>query len=298
MRSAFTLIECLVSIAIIGVLIAILFPVVSSVRRSARDTQCGSNMRQVGVAIQAHGSSRNQFAPLGGRVVADFASTARGSIAPLLQDSEKRRYSYVPAPPSFPFSEIVMPFHAALGRQLGTPPDVVQSLVAIDEAGAADITSWRVFSCPGVEDRPRASNLLEISSPDGANSIAVLLRLRCDFALNEPVFGFRPNESRLLAGQLSRIKRPSVVMLLADGGRVAASTISDGASLFWESNDSAVRPLTLGDALLGNGRVYSQRNLFDVRRHRGRMNLLFADGHVELRRIEPGELSSVVISDW
>lgn len=49
-RAAFTLIELLTVIAIIGILAAILIPVVQSVRSSARTSQCVSNLRQIGQA--------------------------------------------------------------------------------------------------------------------------------------------------------------------------------------------------------------------------------------------------------
>jgi prepilin-type N-terminal cleavage/methylation domain-containing protein/prepilin-type processing-associated H-X9-DG protein len=50
--NAFTLIELLTVIAIIGILAAILIPVVQSVRDSARATQCMSNLRECGNLIQ------------------------------------------------------------------------------------------------------------------------------------------------------------------------------------------------------------------------------------------------------
>tara|TARA_B110000285_G_scaffold60430_2_gene69356 strand:+ start:7018 stop:7722 length:705 start_codon:yes stop_codon:yes gene_type:complete len=49
-RSAFTLIELLSVIAVIGVLAAILIPVVGKVRKSSYDATCTSNLRQVSAA--------------------------------------------------------------------------------------------------------------------------------------------------------------------------------------------------------------------------------------------------------
>ena len=51
-RRAFTLIEILVVIAIIGILSAILFPVFSRARESGRAKACMSNMKQLGLAFQ------------------------------------------------------------------------------------------------------------------------------------------------------------------------------------------------------------------------------------------------------
>ena len=50
LKKGFTLIELLVVIAIIGILAALLFPVVSKAMDSAKDTECISRMRQVGFA--------------------------------------------------------------------------------------------------------------------------------------------------------------------------------------------------------------------------------------------------------
>lgn len=63
---AFTLIELLTVIAIIGVLAAILIPTIARVRESARNSRCATNLRQVGMAIQGYASDHKGSLPATG----------------------------------------------------------------------------------------------------------------------------------------------------------------------------------------------------------------------------------------
>lgn len=63
-RAAFTLIELLTVIAIIGILAAILIPTVGAVRRHAQAASCISNLRQIGVAMNLHAQENKDNLPI------------------------------------------------------------------------------------------------------------------------------------------------------------------------------------------------------------------------------------------
>jgi len=62
-RHAFTLVELLVVISIIGILIALLLPAVQAAREAARRASCKNNMRQIGLALHNYHSALGVFPP-------------------------------------------------------------------------------------------------------------------------------------------------------------------------------------------------------------------------------------------
>lgn len=63
-RPAFTLVEVLVALAIVGVLVALLIPAVQAAREASRRVQCLNNLKQHGLALNAYVGSVDAF-PIG-----------------------------------------------------------------------------------------------------------------------------------------------------------------------------------------------------------------------------------------
>jgi prepilin-type N-terminal cleavage/methylation domain-containing protein len=82
-KRAFTLVEVLVVIAIVGTLAALLLPAVQQARGAARRAECGNRLRQLGVALQSYASDRGAFPP------------GRGTPAPRIFSPQAHLLRYV-----------------------------------------------------------------------------------------------------------------------------------------------------------------------------------------------------------
>src|SRR6516225_534854 len=74
---AFTLIELLVIIAIIAILAALLLPALANAKSKARQTECGGNLRQWGLAYRMYADDNRDFLPRRGQGVQVLAQINR-----------------------------------------------------------------------------------------------------------------------------------------------------------------------------------------------------------------------------
>jgi prepilin-type N-terminal cleavage/methylation domain-containing protein len=102
-KLAFTLVELLVVVAIIGMLVALLLPAVQAARETARRSQCSNNLKQIGLAAHIAHNSMKQFPPQYGW----FGSTSTGSygtlffhLLPYIEQTGPYEKSYVKTPSS------------------------------------------------------------------------------------------------------------------------------------------------------------------------------------------------------
>ncbi len=77
-RKAFTLVELLVVVAILGVLVGLMLPAIQAARESGRRAQCMNQLHQLGIAANAHASASQTFPPGVNQWFFNAAVTFRG----------------------------------------------------------------------------------------------------------------------------------------------------------------------------------------------------------------------------
>lgn len=144
----FTLVELLVVIAIIGVLVALLLPAVQMAREAARRTQCGNQLKQLGLAMHNYQTALNVFPP--GRMhpyFGNFAGSGHNECWTGALSVQTHLLPYLELGTSysrfdFPNSRVRVP-------PLG-PPFCPQNLEIVS-------THFPLFACPSEGRRPRGT---------------------------------------------------------------------------------------------------------------------------------------------
>ena len=287
-RNAFTLVELLVVIGIIALLMGILLPALGAARRQAQVTQCLAVQRQIASAAAVHASVHRGYYPLAGDL--DIPNTGRpvGGVPGALGDANRMRYSYMYVKDGTIDALTLAPWQAAIARYMGkrTTLDGGNNVEILDqEVGMRAYLKF--FLCPSHQ---HVAGDLPNSLIHAGDNLAWMVQQ--SYVVNEAAFGFN-DDKRRLRGNATRIRRPSATVMMADGlpGKHRDNFIDRGMGWMTFVNESAVAPITLADALAGNDKAGDPES-FDRLRHRGKINLVYFDGHAETCRITPGELKN------
>jgi prepilin-type N-terminal cleavage/methylation domain-containing protein/prepilin-type processing-associated H-X9-DG protein len=236
-KGAFTLIELLTVIAIIGILAAIIIPTVGAVRNKAKGVRCASNLRQIGVAIRG------------------FANDNKGMIVPYRGEPTSAENDT-----PILWTEYLVPY-----MSIKTPDGKMPTL-----ADGSDYKedSRFFYMCP--------------SSP-----VPVNWRAWGNYALHPVVM--KATGSKKPNFPITKVQRPSQLILIADGSVFTGEGLNGGAS---DDNSgqyfNKTYPFTADPSNILNAPVAAEAANPNADgaigwfryRHNNTVNCLYLDGHV------------------
>lgn len=266
----FTLVELLVVAGILAALIAVLLPALSRARQCAQSLKCAANLRTIGQALAANAVEHRGYLPLAGNIVP--GANLNGFDDPAtLGDIARQRYVYYQNTPG---ESRVTAMPAALA------PYLISQTIRDDswQDVETDIGTYPLqgaFLCPSdqntIDRTYGAPQWIRNYAGGGGNE--TYLTGWTSYGFNSEVFGWTDagvngttGHSRA-RGKISNVPNPCQTMLMCD---------TYEAIEIW-----VLAPqLSLGDVYLGTGGTAGSA-VFDLVRHRGSMNILYADGHVD-----------------
>lgn len=265
---AFTLVELLVVISIIALLVALLLPALANARRSAQMVSCAAQLHSIGQALLLCANEHHGFYPLAGYARPNSGGVDLPDNPVNLADTSQQRYSYVD---NYGDGQYIRPagMPISLASYLGAPQVNTSGYTNFNPAIQQRGPLVDPFLCPSDEGTANLeysphhwvyNNTPFLMSVDGYSS----------YGFNENVFGWcdqgiggLTGPSRL-RGNTAKIVDSSNLLLFAD--------ITNTQFTFYAlTTTSTMKKIYDG----------SQPNSFDLLRHRGRINVLFADYHVE-----------------
>ena len=285
--AGFTLVELLVVIGIIALLISILLPALSKAREAANSVKCQAQLKQVVTAMILHANDHNGFMPLVGQInVGSGTGSANDSVT--LRDPLRKRYEYYAN--AGKYEALGMP--GSIAKYINV--DLDTSSLATVKLGVNSGVFNKVMVCPS-----------DVEGGTEGYSITDQLPCRMSYAYNEAALGWADpgSDDGVTAGHgrlranTARFRHSADLMLVTDANPRGVK----GWMLYYD-NDSGC---TLADVYQhgfpggkgfpagnGSGRGCGDGSLYDVVRHRGRINIACADGHVANVRITPSDLKA------
>jgi len=255
-RKGFTLIELLVVIAIIAILAAILFPVFSRARASARRSSGLSNLKQIGVALQQY--------------IEDYD----GRFPPHVTERQGTQFFQVAdtADAVAPFSIRVKLQPYIKNDQIWKDPSSPKTYTPAEgTAGNYYPTDYGFHACE--------ATIRQLAIAAGATPGAASLQET--WYVNNPKFGFHELTS------FSNISKPAEFIVAADAARPSAplNPSRGGVYPFRDGNIISTDP-SQGKFPFTGGPNYAAGQSAPSIRHLGGTNFLFSDGHAKWLKME------------
>jgi prepilin-type N-terminal cleavage/methylation domain-containing protein/prepilin-type processing-associated H-X9-DG protein len=279
--SGFTLVELLVVIGIIALLMSLLLPVLGKVRESANQLKCCTQQRQILLGMTLHANDHRGYMPLAGLINSlPNGAPPYGTTPDDVQDPRRVRYEYYGPPPMHITSAA-----AGVGKYLNQDMDFT-SKASIEASMNAGPTR-KIFTCPSDKQGGRLGTTVN----DGGSHWS-------SYGFNEAALGWaNANGHMRYRGNSVRFPHSSILMLLADAAPRGPTFVAEDPNSWMLYNDSDT-DTTMGDwyrQILGKPPVRNTGDprLLDKNRHRGRIMVGFADGHVDNVLIEEGALDKI-----
>ena len=281
-EGGFTVVELLVSLAVIGLLVALLAPAVASAREAARRAACSSRLRQIGLALHEHESTNGEFPP--GRLGCDDSGD---------------ELELAPCPAGLPPDQKT----AASGFVALLPQLDQQALFDLLDVERGGLWNRNVDDLGWYGDRGKCRGIkqrLEIlrCPSDGSNALSDVYHpvaaATCSFAFSQGTLGpgrpdhevkfFNDGLFLYVTPRRSADVRDGLTHTFALGEVVAAHT--------WESSNTWSYALAHADCLrtthfalntppgAGDEAGYNRQNGAFASQHPNGGNFLFADGRV------------------
>jgi prepilin-type processing-associated H-X9-DG protein len=261
----FTLVELLVVIGVIVLLIALLMPALSGARDAANRAKCLSTLRSMHQAAHMHTLEHHGYMPVAGHQGPFQLGVSATDVG--LGDPSRRRYFY-----NFNDGEAWRPdpLPIALAHYMGMRQTVDNYGTIHYDRFMATAAFRAYFTCPA-EDQDLAlpGYTLTDASMRVQFSKAYMSYIFNGAFLGRIVYPWGETP----AGRVSAVRRPTEVFLFADGTSGRPGSIGE----FGVPPDGSPQS-TLYDA---------GRSHLDFQRHRGRINVMFVDGHGETLMLPP-----------
>jgi prepilin-type N-terminal cleavage/methylation domain-containing protein/prepilin-type processing-associated H-X9-DG protein len=282
----FTLVELLVVIGIIALLVSILLPTLGRVREKANQVKCQSQIRQIVHAMILHSNDHRGYMPLAGQInIAPPGGALTLAATPDdVQDPRRQKYEYYTNGNSYHITST----GAGIGKYLNQDMDF-SSLAAIEQSMNKGLTRT-IMVCPSDKQGGRYGHTVNSGGAHWSS-----------YAFNEPALGWWTAAQPGYRGNYVRFPHKSQLMLLADANprvNLPYSTEDPNSWMLWNAGGL---DRTMGDwyrwCIGKTGDTGAgDRELLDKYRHKGRIIVGFADGHVDNLLISEGDLDKVSLS--